>query len=280
MVKNKGIKLKRKNGIETGYFDNGVPFARLGKGKDIIVNIEALTYKHEPPSGFVLKQFIKDTQIFIEDYTVYLIGRKPNLPKGYYMEKMADDYADIIKTRFKKPVIIIGASTGGQIAHYIAANYPDMVQKLVLISTAYKISQKGEEIERKSAEYFIKEKYGKYLATTMDLVFEPGIKRSLLKSFIRLIGRFIVGEIKYPNDYLVEVEADREMNFKNRLSEILAPTLILSGERDICYAIDDVRETAEGIPNSKLILYKEYGHNLMVANREQIQEEILKFLRN
>jgi len=279
MGKSKDIKLKQKHDVETGFFENGLPYARIGKKPDIIINIEALTYKHEPPSGFILKQFIKDSQIFTEDYTVYLIGRKPNLPTNYFMDKMADDYAQVIKSEFNKPVIIMGASTGGQIAQYLAANHSDIVQKLVIISAAYKISEQGEEIERKSVEYFEKEKYGKYLSTTMDLVFEPGIKRSFIKFFIRVIGKFIVGEIKYPNDYLVEVKADREMNFKDRLNKINVPTLILSGERDICYAVEDVQETAKGIPNSELIIYKNYGHNLIKANRKQVQKDILKFLR-
>ncbi|TFG13896.1 MAG: alpha/beta hydrolase [Promethearchaeota archaeon] len=256
MGKGKDSKLKQKYDVETGFLENGQPYARIGKKPDIIINIEALTYKHEPPSGFVLKQFIKDSQIFLEDYTVYLIGRKPNLPKNYFMDKMANDYAQVIRNEFGKPVIIMGASTGGQIAQYLAANHSDIIQKLVIISAAYKISEQGEEIERKSAEYFEKEKYGKYLSTTMDL-----------------------GEIKYPNDYLVEVMADRVMNFRDRLNEINAPTLILSGERVICYAVEDVQETAKGIPNSELILYEDYGHNLIMANRKQVQKEILAFLK-
>lgn len=87
-----------------------------------------------------------------------------------------------------------------------------------------------------------------------------------------------MGEIKYPNDFLTEIRADREMNFKDRLKEIKAPTLVLSGESDISYAAEDVRTTAEGIPNAKLILYEGYGHNLVMANRKQVYEDIIEFL--
>ncbi|TFF98817.1 MAG: alpha/beta hydrolase [Promethearchaeota archaeon] len=280
MNKDKDRKFKEKYGIETGYFKNGVPFARFGQGSEIIINIEALTYNHAPPTGFELKQFIKSTEVFAKDYMVYNIGRKPNLPQGYYMDKMADDYAQVIKEELKKPVIVMGTSTGGQIAHFVCANYPGLVEKLILISTAYRISKEGETIERKSAEYFEKKQYGKYLSTLMDLIFNHGIKRTLIKGFIRLLGKLLVRDVEYPNDYLVEVEADREMNFKDRLHEIKAPTLILSGVRDVCYGIEDVRDTANGIPNAKLITYNNFGHNLMMANRDEIQKEILAFLRN
>jgi pimeloyl-ACP methyl ester carboxylesterase len=87
----------------------------------------------------------------------------------------------------------------------------------------------------------------------------------------------MMGEVKYPNDFLIEVQADREMNFKDRLNEIKPPTLIMSGELDICYTADDVHTTAEGIPNAKLILYKGYGHNLSMS-KDTIQKDALDFL--
>ena len=54
---------------------------------------------------------------------------------------------------------------------------------------------------------------------------------------------------------------------------------ILIGELGVGYAVDDVRTTAEGISNSKLILYEGYGHNLVISNREQVFEDILDFLK-
>ena len=251
----------------------------MGSEPKILVNIEALSFEHEPPSGFTLYQFKKSNSPFLEDYTVYLVGRKPNLPDDYLMDKMAEDYAKMIRREFKGPVDVAGISTGGQIAHFLAADHPDTIRKLVIISAAYRLSEKGVEIERQSAEYFQKEKYGKSMAAIMGLIFPSGLKSVFIKFFTRLIGKMMLGKIKYPNDFLVEVRADREMNFKDRLSEIKAPTLILSGELDLGYTADDVRTTAEGIPNSELILYKGYGHNLAMSNREQVLKDALEFLK-
>ncbi len=251
----------------------------MGSEPKILLNIEALSFEHEPPSGFMLNQFKKSNSLFLEDYTVYLVGRRPNLPDDYLMDKMAEDYAKMIRREFKGPVDVAGVSTGGQIAHFLAADHPDTVRKLIIISAAYRLSEKGVEIERQSAEYFQKEKYGKSMAVLMEFMFPPGLKRVFTKFFTRLIGKRMLGKIKYPNDFLVEVQADREMDFKDRLSEIIAPTLILSGELDVGYTVDDVRTTAEGIPNSELILYKGYGRNLTMSNREQVLKDALEFLK-
>jgi len=88
----------------------------------------------------------------------------------------------------------------------------------------------------------------------------------------------VIGKIEYPNDFLTEVRGDVEMNFEDRLGEIKAPTLILSGDLDIDYPAEYVRETAEGIPNAKLILYEGYGHGL-AGNWDVLRNDILEFLK-
>lgn len=278
MSTDKDKKIKEKYDVETSFFEDGLPYARIGNKLKIIVNIEALSFKHEPPSGFTLKQFIKSARPFTNEYTLYLVGRKQNLPENYLFDKMAEDYAKMIRREFRGPVDVMGASTGGQLAHYLAANHPDVVRKLILISTAFRLSERGVEIERNAEKYFKQEKYGKAIAATLDLIFSSKIIKGIVKFLIRFIGKRWMGKVQYPNDFLNEVIADREMNFKERLKEIKAPTLVMSGELDIAYIADDVRITAEGIPNSELILYKGYGHNLIMRNRKQVYKDILEFL--
>jgi len=269
-----GNKIKKKNSVETGFFEEGLPYARIGNNPNIIVNIEALSFKHKPPSSFMLKRIAKP---FIDNYTVYLVGRKQNVPEDYTFTDMANDYANMIRKEFHKPVIIMGSSTGGQIALFLAVDHPDTVQKLVIISAAYRVSEKGAEIESRAAEYFKQGKYGKSLATIEELIFSSKIALSIAKFFTRLVGRFFIGKIEYPNDFLTEVRGDIEMNFKDRLNEIKAPTLVLSGDLDIDYPAEFVRETAEGIPEAKLILYEGYGHGL-AAKLKLIRKDIQEFL--
>ena len=279
MSKDKDKKFKEKYGVKTGFFENGLPYARMGEKPSVIINIEALSFSNEPPSGFALKRFVNSARSFTEDSTVYLVGRKQNLPKDYTFTDIANDYAHIIRNEFQRPVIIMGASTGGQIAHYLAADHPDLIQKLVIISAAYRVSEKGAEIEQKSADYFEQGRYGKSLATLLDLMFNSRITRGIAKFFTRLLGKFFMGNIEYPNDYLIEIRGDIEMNFKDRLEEIKAPTLILCGDEDVDYPAEFVRETAEGIPNAKLILYEGYGHGL-AGKWDLLKNDILEFLRS
>ena len=274
MAKDK--KFKEKNNIKTGFFEDSLPYTRMGNKPNILVVLPGLEFVHEPLSGFMLKRFFKSIILLLEEYTVFYVGRRPNLPIDYFFDNIADDYAQMIRREFKGPVDVMGISTGGQIAHYLAADHPDVVRKLIIFSAAYRLSEKGAEIEGRAAEYIKQGKYGKSLATTIELIFSSGIKRSFMKFLMRLLGKMFLGKMKYPNDPLVEFQADLEMDFRDRLKDIKAPTLVISGDLDICYSADDVSATAEGIPNAKLILYKGYGHSLTA---KQVPKDILSFLK-
>jgi pimeloyl-ACP methyl ester carboxylesterase len=278
---NKIMKNKKKENfkIETGFFQDGLTFARIGNKSRILVVIEALSYTHEPPSGIRLKMFKRAVKSFLNDYTVYLIGRKPNVPRDYSFTDMAEDYKRMIKREFNVPVDVVGTSTGGQIALYLAANHPEVVRKLVVISAAFRLGEKGVEIERKAENFFNQKKYGKSFVALLDYLYSPGIKKKIVTIFTRLIGKKMMGKVKYPNDFLTEIRGDIEMNFKDRLKDINAPTLILSGKLDVGYKAEDVRTTANEIPDSESIIYKGYGHDLTMRNGKQVYNDLLDFLK-
>jgi len=102
--------------------------------------------------------------------------------------------------------------------------------------------------------------------------FIPGESRSTHSSCSRGLSAPYVPPPD-PSDGLVEIEADDKHDFKERLAEIKVPTLVIGGEEDFFYPI---RETAAGIPNAKLVLYKGVGHGAMI--KRQFSEDVVAFL--
>jgi pimeloyl-ACP methyl ester carboxylesterase len=64
-------------------------------------------------------------------------------------------------------------------------------------------------------------------------------------------------------------------DFKERLAQITAPTLVVAGDKDPFYSETLFRETAEGIPNARLILYEGMGHP---ASGKCFRQDVLSFL--
>ena len=119
-----------------------------------------------------------------------------------------------------------------------------------------------------------KEKWRAAAAGMADLI-STGVIRLILRSVFWLFGKGMFGSPDSPSDGLVEIEAEDKHNFKEHLADIEAHTLVIGGEKDFLYPI---RETAEGIPNARLILYKGAGHGAMM--KRQFAEDVLSFLKD
>jgi len=135
------------------------------------------------------------------------------------------------------------------------------------------------QIEKKAAEYFKQKKYGKTLSTLMEVVYDKGLKPSFYKMLMRIFTSSFLKDVEYPNDFQVEVLADREVILKNRLNQIRIPVFIISGERDIGYSFEDVKTTKAEIPDAILLSYKNYGHDLYGSKYREINERIKYFLK-
>ena len=93
------------------------------------------------------------------------------------------------------------------------------------------------------------------------------------------IGALVAGTLGVPDDpsdVVVTIEAEDKLDFKDRLWQIKAPTLVVAGAEDPYYNVDLFRETAAGIPQARLILYPRMGHP---ASGKQFRQDVLGFLK-
>ncbi len=256
--------------IITGYSTNGLPFARIGSGSRVLVVFDGLDFSHKPPSPRMLPGYLK--RLAAANFTVYQVRRKPGLPQGYSIRDMSDDYAVMIKNELKGPVDIMGISTGGPMAQCFAADYPQLVRRLVLASTGYRLNEKGKALQRKVAGLA---RDGKYRAASAVLA--DGMATGPSRLFFKIIMWLFAGSMipgGKTSDGLVEIEAEDRHNFEKRLSEIRCPTLVIGGGKDFFYR--PISFTAAGITGSKLVLYEGAGHAAIM--RREFVPDVLSFL--
>jgi pimeloyl-ACP methyl ester carboxylesterase len=229
-------------------------------------------HKPQPPLTFQWYKFLGD------DYRVYVVHRKPGLPRGYTLKDMADDYAVMIREEFGGPVDVIGISTGGSIVQHFAADHPDLVRRLIIHSSAYTLSDEARRLQMQVGRLAQEGRWSQALAVFIRPMFpRSGIMKYLSPPLVWLASRLM--SLVMPeeaNDLVVTVEAEDKFNFKSRLSEIYAPTLVAAGAKDPFYTPQLFRETAEGIPNARLILYEGMGHPAM---GKQFNQDVLRFLK-
>lgn len=257
----------------TGYSSNGLPYACFGNGMRKLAVFDGLDFRHRPPSGITLRMTYGYLSGLTNDYRIYIVTRRPGLPPGYSLRDMSNDYAIMIKNELGGAVDVIGVSTGGAIAQYLAIDHPDLVGRLVLVMTGSRLTEEARRLQREVAELARKGKRRAAYALLATAIIRKGIARHFFKWFMWLLGPLMIpGDA---SDGIVEIEADDRYDLGDQLDKIRADTLVIGGEEDFFYAIGD---TARRIPNSRLVLYPKLGHNAMFVRGRQFGEEIKAFL--
>jgi pimeloyl-ACP methyl ester carboxylesterase len=272
-----------KSKATAGYFRSGLAYNRFGHGAQPLVIFQGLEFENKPLAGLMLPLFsIVYTFLFLDkEYTTYIVNRKPGLPVGYTIKEMSDDYATMIKDEFGGPVDIIGVSTGGAIAQHFAADHPDLLRKLIIHSSAYTLSDAGMREELHIGHLARQHQWRDAYTILVSPMFpQNGIMKYVTAPLVWLasrLGGMLFGAPEDPSDLVITVEAEEKHNFKDRLNQISAPTLVIAGDKDPFYTEALFRATAEGIPNARLILYKGMGHP---AYGKQFHRDVLLFLKD
>jgi pimeloyl-ACP methyl ester carboxylesterase len=261
-----------------GYFRGGLPYNRSGHGPHPLVVFQGLLPENKPQPGLMVRLF-RFYKFLEEEYTVYEVLRRPGMPRGYTMKDMADDYASMIREEFGGPIDVIGVSTGGSIAQHFAADHPDLVRRLVIHSSAYALSDEARRWQMRVAHLAQQRRWVRASAVMLRPLFpDQGLMKYLSVPIVWLAS-LLLGLLAAPkdlSDLVVTVEAEDTHDFKDHLGEISAPTLVVAGDRDPFYTETLFRETAEGIPNARLILYPGMGHP---ASGKQFGRDVLAFLQ-
>ncbi|HEX7169291.1 MAG TPA: alpha/beta hydrolase, partial [Rubrobacter sp.] len=112
--------------METGTFLEEFPYVRIGSGPENLVILPGITLDNEPPSRIAAWTYRLGFGRFAKNYTVYVINRRRGMPPGYTTQDMAADYAAVLEQELG-PSHIMGFSTGGSIAQYVAIDHPASV---------------------------------------------------------------------------------------------------------------------------------------------------------
>jgi len=255
-----------------GYFQSSLPYNRSGCGPRPLVIFQGMMFENKPQAWMTFGYSFLE-----KEYTLYAVLRKPGLPQGYTIKDMANDYALMIREEFGGPVDVLGVSTGGSIAQHFAADYPGLVRRLVIHSSAYTLSKPAKQLQLEVGRLAQQGQVVQAAEALSGFILpQDGIWKYLSKPMVWLGARLMSrGASRELSDLVITVEAEDKHNFRERLSDISAPTLVIAGTDDPFYSESLFRETAAGIPNARLILYPKMRHP---ARGKQFARDVLAFL--
>jgi pimeloyl-ACP methyl ester carboxylesterase len=270
-------KSTKRQAVEVGTFLEEFPYVRVGNGPQNLLILPGITLENEPPNRLSAWTYHLGFGRFARNYTLYVINRKRGMPAGYTTRDMALDCARAIEGELG-PSHIMGFSTGGAIAQYLALERPEAVRNLILIVSASRLSEEGRQTcERWQA--LTREGRWQELRSEMASVTVSGeTNKRLARAFMKVLGRFVIGTPENPSDFLVTLEADLNHDTTGRLGEIRAPTLLIGGSEDPFFSEDLLRQAAEKIPDATLHVYEGVGHGVPKERKRRYENDTLAFL--
>jgi pimeloyl-ACP methyl ester carboxylesterase len=203
---------------------------------------------------------------------VFYVNRRGGLPVGLTMSTLAAEHAEAMRAEFGEPVDVLGLSTGGSIAQQLAADHPDVVRRLLLISTGCRLGPVARLAQRRVAARIRAGAARQALAVMAAELVPPWRGR-----YIAAVVASALGPRWFPAEDLRDMASTIEAEDGFDLAEcpaIASPTLLIAGGRDRFYDQAILEETAALIPGCRLSLHRRRGHITVTSSARTIAEAL------
>ena len=214
-------------------------------------------------------------RMYAKDFRVWMFSRKVPLPEGATTRDMANDLSYAMDILGIPKAHIYGVSMGGMIAQHLAIDHPQKVDRLVLAVT----TPKAEPVLMANLDRWTEmARRGDYASLMAD-----NLRQMYTADYVRR-NRWLlpvttrVGKPKSFRSFLVQAQACRTHDTAGSIGKITAPTLVLGGAQDHTLDPNGSRLLAQGIPNSRLHLWPDYGH-AVYDEAKDFDARILDFLK-
>ncbi len=198
------------------------------------------------------------------------------------IDKCTDYLLTNLKPRLKGKPIFCGWSTGSLMTQNIAIKYPELVEKIVLITGTPSFETKPDWLH--GVKFDVLEKF----KTDLTSNFEKTLSRFLALQFMHSEGqkenlrlaRELVFAKQAPNMEMLQagLELLKSTDLRAQLNKIKCDTLILNGERDSLVPTTAARYLAEKIEQAKSVIFRSSGHAPFLSSTKQFNDNLKQFL--
>ncbi|MFX1334308.1 MAG: alpha/beta fold hydrolase [Promethearchaeota archaeon] len=197
----------------------------------------------------------------------------------YTLIDMAADAVGLLDALRIESAHIVGASMGGMIAQTIAIHFPERIRTLTSIMS----STSNPELPQPDPE------------ALNILITPPPSDRAEYIEYSVKIWRFLSGKLPFDENFVRKLSArafDRSFypvgsarqlaailasgSRKEELRNVQTPTLVIHGDTDPLVPIEGGKETAEVIPDAKLLIIEGMGHSIPAEAAPKVLEAIIQ----
>ena len=200
-------------------------------------------------------------------------GKSNKVKSHNSIQSIANLLMDCLEEKKIDKFYLLGHSMGGMIVQEMAKKYGNKIVKLICYSTGPRgempgrfesVDQSRENLKKKGLEitvkniaktWFVRKENAKYF----DICIEAGKQTST----------------KAADDALI---AFKNWNGIDTLKNIKNETLIVWGDQDKSYNLEQIKTLEKSIKKSKLVIFKNCAHNVHLEQPNQFNNTIKNFL--
>ena len=201
-------------------------------------------------------------------------GSSDVAPGPYDIALLADDVLALLNALELEHVKFCGLSIGGMVGIWLGANAPTRVEQLVLSNTSAHIG--GPELWNSRIEAVRKGGMEALANTVIERWFTPRFRESNPEAVRRIRDMLLATP---PEGYAACAAAVRDMDQRESLASIAAPTLVICGTQDPATPPEHGRFIAEHVPGARLVEL-DAAHLSNVEAAPAYNRTLLEFLTN
>lgn len=208
------------------------------------------------------------------------VGETDQPLEAYSLAQMADDAAGLLNGLGIESANVFGISMGGMIAQEFALRHPQRVRKLALgcthpgikhcVPAAAWVMEIFKSLPGKPREQVVRE--------CVPINYSPHTQQHRPELIESLVPLFVDNRQRL-HGYINQVKAIWEFDVFDRLPQITAPTLVMTGSDDVLVPPGNSQLIAERIPNARLIEFSEAGHLFFIEKAEEVNRALLEFFQ-
>ncbi|MFX1304764.1 MAG: alpha/beta fold hydrolase [Promethearchaeota archaeon] len=220
-------------------------------------------------------------------------GKSERVNDPYTMQTLADDVRELLDFLEIKKTHVLGTSMGGLIAQQFVLQYPEYVNKLVLVNTVSGAPDNIgiEMIKKNRLEQLelIKNDPEKAFWDNAHIWFYHKYRKELkLNPKKKFFGIWSAEDeirestilMPTPRDIELQIEAIKGFNTLEKLHKIKNHTLLLAASHDKICTKRSIEEMHKRIPNSVFRVIEKAGHESPKTRAPEVNKIIIDFLKD
>lgn len=195
--------------------------------------------------------------------------------KRWTIGSTAADLARFIIGLKVEPVMVVGISLGGTVALQLGLDYPELVERLVLINTFACLRPKRfDEMGYLVKRFVVANLRGKeYQADAVAQRLFPKPDQTELRK--ELTQRILQSDERI---YRQAMQSLALFDVRKRLAEIKIPTFVISGENDTTVPLPNQNDLVQGIAGARQVIIPDAGHAVIVDQYARFNHELIGML--